>query len=696
MSKRNVILGAVVALAVVVGGCSKETETRLCNPGTVLVHFACSETLGEVSGTAALEGLSGQMTTKSFNLTCPGSYNLEVNVTGYAKNGKIKAVVSANAGDVILAKDKLVEIPLDDGCTKFDLALGSPDALNKIDAAVVTNTDDGGTKIVDGEDGGVTPDADMTSLGVARGGSCARNDQCTDGHCADGVCCDTACDGVCMACTIEKTGSQTGQCSLTKSGVKHSKCDTKAANSCGTNGMCNGAGKCSFWDSTNECVAAACNAGDFVPAQKCSGAGACQAASPSKCGEYACTAQGCKTSCAVAGDCSAGVQCIGGKCGGKRALGEACSANSECTSPGFCVDGVCCGAKCDGKCEACSAAISGGNNGECLPVPASKGNQADCAVQSAASCGTTGRCDGARKCEFHASGTECAGQMCSVAGFTPARKCDGGGTCLGVNVTTCGAYICASGNCKNPCAVDGDCVAGNFCSNGTCTAKRDNGGSCSSGGGNQCNSGICEGGNCCNVACSGKCRSCSTGTCSDLCPLTELSTIASLTGHVNSKIGPSAGAELIFVGSSALTYGSSSYWRGLVTFDLSTIPTGAVLQTATLSGTISGNGVSGTPFDTLGSLNVQHVDYGPSLETSDISGSSLGAPLIFATSGTTLDAPVSISVTDWVLDDLFSSNRVARMNRSQFRFAFSTMVDNGGSLNLQRASIRLTVSVRLP
>jgi hypothetical protein len=513
MSKRNVILGGLLAMAIwAVGGCSKETEVRSCNPGTVLVHFVCSEALGEVDATAALEGLAGQMTTKAIKVTCPGEYNLEVSVTGYEKGGKIKAVVSANAGDLILAKDKLVEIPLNDGCTKFDLMLASSDGSKKLDAAVVINEGDGGTKPLDGVDGGVTPDADMTSLGVARGGSCARDEQCTDGHCADGVCCDKACDGVCMACTIEKTDSPTGQCALTKAGVKHSKCAAKTANTCETTGMCNGAGVCSFWDSTNECVAAKCNGGDYVPAQKCNGAGACQPATLSKCEEYACTAQGCKTGCTVAGDCSAGVQCINGKCGGKRALGEACLSNGECTNSAFCVDGVCCGAKCDGKCESCLGAVTGGKNGECLPVPASKGKQDDCEAMSALSCGTTGRCDGARKCEFHASGTTCAAQMCSGATQTSARVCDGGGNCLMATSMECAPGTCdvAAKQCRIGCVGgDSQCIVGAYCDGNACFTKKGAGVKCGRAG--ECSSNFCADGKCCNQACNGPTETCSAG-----------------------------------------------------------------------------------------------------------------------------------------------------------------------------------------
>ncbi|MDX2018699.1 MAG: hypothetical protein SF187_00555 [Deltaproteobacteria bacterium] len=507
--KNIALLGLFLCL--VAAGCSKDAEVRTCNPGTVLLSFSCAAALDNITGTVDLEGLAGQKRSTNFSLACPGAYKVEVNVSGYQQGGVIKALVSARAGDMVLAKDRAVNVTLDEGCTKFDIDL-DPRADNP-DAPVSVNEGDGGA--VEEHDGSqpMGPDADPTATGLSRGEACVRDDQCTEGHCADGVCCDNTCDGVCMACTFDKTGSTTGQCAPTKSGVAHAKCETKDAKTCGTTGMCNGAGKCSFWDSTNECVAATCTGGDYVPAQKCNGTGSCQAASPSKCGEYACTPQGCKTGCVGNNDCSAGVQCINGKCGGKRALGDSCNGNSECTSPGFCIDGVCCGSKCDGVCEACSANITGGNNGECIPIPASKGIQAECTVQSASSCGTTGRCDGARQCEFFAAGTDCAAQMCTGTTQTAARKCDGAGTCLAAMTTDCvpGKCDAATKQCKLTCGADGDCAAGAYCDGNTCKPKKGAAAMCGRPG--ECGSNFCADGKCCNQACSGSCLECSTGTC---------------------------------------------------------------------------------------------------------------------------------------------------------------------------------------
>ena len=79
----------------------------------------------------------------------------------------------------------------------------------------------------------------------------------------------------------------------------------------------------------------------------------------------------------------------------------------------------------------------------------------------------------------------CAGASCSGAMSTPARTCNGGGTCLIVVASSCGAYACASGDaCRTTCTADGDCAAGNICTMGSCAPPAaPDGGAGGSGGG---------------------------------------------------------------------------------------------------------------------------------------------------------------------------------------------------------------------
>lgn len=501
------ILTCSVTLGVVVAGCSKDTEQRACNGGTALLQFSCNQALGEVVGNVSLTGLDDQMATRDFQISCPGSYNLEVQVSGYNAGEEILATVTASAGGTPLLQDERVSVILDPGCTTKVVPL-SP-ARNE--DAPVQQTEDALAPASDASaDDGAAVDEDAMNL--ARGQACLRDDQCSEGHCVDGVCCESTCGETCMACAASKTGVTDGTCAFTKTGVAHGACENKAAETCGTSGLCNGAGQCAFWDSEQVCAEARCMGNSFVPAQKCSGAGQCQEASPNQCGDYACTAEGCKKDCTSQTDCVAGVQCVGNKCGGKLAPGEKCTMASDC-STNFCVDDVCCGSACGGTCEACSNAKTGGSNGECLAIPPSKGAQMECATQSAASCGTTGRCDGARKCEFHAAGTDCAGQMCAGGMYTAARKCDGNGTCSTANTTSCAPGTCdaSTQQCKATCSMDAQCAAGAYCEGGTCKTKKANAAMC--GRKEECTSGHCANGRCCNQACTGACQQCGTGTC---------------------------------------------------------------------------------------------------------------------------------------------------------------------------------------
>jgi len=71
--------------------------------------------------------------------------------------------------------------------------------------------------------------------------------------------------------------------------------------------------------------------------------------------------------------------------GGAKALGEACEDPAECDS-GFCADGACCDAACEGACEACSA------EGACEPIVAGAEDEDLC----------PGVCDGSRGCSTFA------------------------------------------------------------------------------------------------------------------------------------------------------------------------------------------------------------------------------------------------------------------------------------------------------
>jgi hypothetical protein len=102
--------------------------------------------------------------------------------------------------------------------------------------------------------------------------------------------------------------------------------------------------------------------------------------------------------------------------------------------------------------------------------------------------------------------------------LTPARTCNGTGTCQTVTSTVCDPYACnTTGACRTTCTTNADCVAPNTCISGSC-GKKPNGTACAAA--TECNSAFCAQGVCCNSACTGTCQSCAltgtVGTCSSV------------------------------------------------------------------------------------------------------------------------------------------------------------------------------------
>jgi hypothetical protein len=206
---------------------------------------------------------------------------------------------------------------------------------------------------------------------------------------------------------------------------------------------------------------------------------------------------------------------------GLRATGLACSAGSECVS-GHCVDGVCCQTSCADACRACNLPD---RRGVCAPVPAGEVEpRGACAIESTASCGRDGTCDGAGACRKYPAGTVCAAAGCAGATdrLLPAT-CDGMGVCTEPRRLSCAPYVCAAGACPTACAGPEDCASGDGCVNGAC-GEKPLGAPCA--GATECNSGSCVDSVCCDVAsCSGPCRACnlpgSAGSCQNVAASAE-------------------------------------------------------------------------------------------------------------------------------------------------------------------------------
>ena len=345
---------------------------------------------------------------------------------------------------------------------------------------------------------------------VPIGGPCAGNGECAAGWCVDGVCCNTQCTGVCQACTGAKKGSGlNGICgTIANATDPDNECTDQGALSCGTTGVCNGAGACALYTGGTQCGTPACGAGNLTT-YACNGGGACLSTQTS-CAPYQCASTtACRTNCTLDSHCSANAYCrtSDGTCQFDLPNGGACTSAAQCSS-NVCVDGVCCATACTGLCQACSVAKKGsGVDGECGAIKDGTDPDTECTDQGAPSCQNDGQCNGAGACRKYAKGTSCGSTTC-VGNNTTGQVCDGFGSCVvDTTGTPCAPYLCKGSACATPCVSDLDCVSGNFCEAGTCKPKQANGATCA--GPNACISNYCVDGVCCATACTGLCQACS-------------------------------------------------------------------------------------------------------------------------------------------------------------------------------------------
>jgi MYXO-CTERM domain-containing protein len=350
------------------------------------------------------------------------------------------------------------------------------------------------------------PNAEVFGL-LAAGVACAASEECLSGFCVDGVCCSTACTAPCQACSTGKTGAANGTCANVTVGTDpDNDCTAQPPSSCGTDGMCDGAGACRKYVSGTVCAPTSCGNGTLT-APTCNGSGTCQP-NPTSCGLYACAnTTMCATTCTNDAGCIPTHHCqlTTSTCVLDSANGQTCNSAADCLS-GNCVDGFCCDAPCTGLCQSCAGAKNTGGNGTCSPVKPGTDPDNECTPDATATCQHNGFCDGANACQLYAKGTSCGLSGCNgsiVAGLI----CDGLGMCVAdINGTDCAPYQCHPGGCANPCVTDLDCVLGKFCSAGACVSQAPLGAACTIG--NQCQSGFCIEGVCCDSGCTGTCQAC--------------------------------------------------------------------------------------------------------------------------------------------------------------------------------------------
>jgi hypothetical protein len=338
------------------------------------------------------------------------------------------------------------------------------------------------------------------------GQPCGAASECASNHCVDGVCCADACEGPCRSCAL---ASAPGKCTPVSAGAADPRrtCADQGARSCGTDGVCDGAGACRNYRAQTACADESCSGNVYTPAGACDGAGRCVVPDTIQCMPFACNGPRCYETCASDANCSPGNVCNGNSCG-KKPNGAFCSAGGECAST-VCAQGVCCAGACSGICVSC--ALSPGM-GTCNPVPPGGVDPTrTCADSGAGTCGTTGFCDGGGACATRALGTSCTGgatcvdgvccaatgcgvcQACNLAGseghcanagtstacgtascsgamYTAVGTCDGAGACA-QTTSSCGNYVCGpDGMCLADCNDDGACAPGATCQNGACAA----------------------------------------------------------------------------------------------------------------------------------------------------------------------------------------------------------------------------------
>lgn len=112
------------------------------------------------------------------------------------------------------------------------------------------------------------------------------------------------------------------------------------------------------------------------------------------------------------------------------------------------------------------------------------------------------------------------------------------------------------------------------------------------------------------------------------------------------------------------------YAEGYFSFDIGQIPSGATILSATLR--LYHEATLGTPFEDLGPLLVDHLDYGDTLDPGDANLAALQADVGSLAQGS-IGQYVGIDAGGSVQDDV-SLGRP----RSQYRLRFTTTTDNDG------------------
>lgn len=265
-----------------------------------------------------------------------------------------------------------------DGVCCQDKVCGSCEACNEQTGrcAPVVSRDD--------ENSGCSGERSCDATGAclpSDGQTCRKDSECASGHCVEGLCCDQACDGVCQACTrgvcrfvtdAEARGACPG------SGACASHCDGKQAD-------------CSPIPEGRDCGTSCEDA--VLSVKACDARGACRSRAPQECADHLlCQDEtSCLERCASSDDCSQGFECRSGAC---IVLTARCVDETTVDGPGGredCGAYACASGKCRTSCARasdCRAGLVCNEEGQCLTPEAAvippEHDDSGCGCRSAA------------------------------------------------------------------------------------------------------------------------------------------------------------------------------------------------------------------------------------------------------------------------------------------------------------------------
>ena len=301
---------------------------------------------------------------------------------------------------------------------------------------------------------GATDAGSDTPSDGGNGGACTAASGCSSGFCVDGVCCETACGGACNACSSAKTGAADGLCRpITAATDPDNEC-AAAADQLRARRHLRRRRRLPQVDRRHGLLLESCSRLDGhagpnlrrhgdLPGRDHRRRAATTSAAP----------QRARRTCAVERRLHRpATLLLGGGCTASRRRPTAgrARAASQCAS-GYCVDGVCCETACAAACSACSNAKTGAGDGLCRPVTAGTDPDNECAADATPAAAKTARAMAPAPAGVYAAGTACTDESCSGSTDTPARNCDGAGTCLAATTASCGAYMCGATACATTC-----------------------------------------------------------------------------------------------------------------------------------------------------------------------------------------------------------------------------------------------------